>query len=1202
MSAIVPYTFRTKLMAILATTTAAFVVLIVVSTLLERRSARQLALIAEQHIPQLELGPRLEREFEHLRQGLQDAVAAQDMEALQATSKSQESCLTTVSQASKVIGPVEASALRAAVEDYYRGAYDVSRRLIQGETGESLVAAIGMMQAQQRRTVEQLDRVTEFDRRQLSESFGAAAAAQATATRVRLMVSASCLTAVLLLLLWVSGGVLRSLREVGAGFVRFGQGDFSVPIAASSVDEFGELAKQANQMATNLKRLGDERDRSDWLKEGHAGLVLELREGLEPAVAASHAAGYLARYLDSPAAVVYWEDGQGVFRLLGHHAGWFDQDRASPLPAFRAGEGLIGQCATQQGITVLRDLPADHLPLRSGLGQTSPHSIVLLPLVYLDKVVGILELAVVKPWLDSASELLLSVRETLAITIEVAQGRAALRGLLLETQLQAQRLATQEDTLRAQNAELQQQQQDLKAANGELVAQAMELEAQRHSLEQSNAELRDVRRTLEKKAQELTTVSAYKSRFMANMSHELRTPLNSMLLLSSLLAENKDGNLTPKQVEFCQTVHGAGNDLLSLINQVLDLAKVESGKQEVRPTTVRLSDFANYARRVFEPLARDKGLGFEVSVDAGVVPESITTDGKRVEQILNNLLGNAIKFTAQGEIRLHIGAPARDAAEALGMRASETVALTVTDTGVGVPEEHQERVFAPFEQLEGAPDRRYGGTGLGLSIARELANLLGGELFLQSVPGQGSTFTCLLPYRLSAVERSHAVVERSPAAIEPRRRAETAIARAPDAADTAHPEEAGIDLLVIEDDPLFSELLGEVITAQGLKYRTALDGQMGLQLARELKPKGIVLDVRLSDLDGFLIMERLQADPRTRGIPVHFVSALEGAERGLSLGAIGYLSKPATRGDLVHVVECLMRGAAARVCRLLVVEDDAELASSLLAQLALEGIEARRVSSASEALSLLARESFSCLIVDLGLPDMDGLEFLQTLEKQRGKDLPPVLVYTGRALSRDEVQRLEAHAEAVVAKEGLATERLLEQVRLFARRLADGLPGRRKLVSEAANVQTVVLDKRKILIADDDMRTVYALSALLQAEGAEVVAADNGRAALDILAEQPDVELVLMDIVMPEMDGFEALRQLRKQPRFRELPVIALTAKTLRIDRDQCIQAGATDYMQKPFAPERLLGMVRGRLALETARRAESAPTKLEVANMGRAG
>jgi len=789
-----------------------------------------------------------------------------------------------------------------------------------------------------------------------------------------------------------------------------------------------------------------------------------------------------------------------------------------------------------------------------------------VPLVHLGKVTGVLELAMFSDWSERASHAVDAVREMLVIALEVARARASTRQLLAETQRQAQRLSEQEEELRAANEEMQSQQQELRQSNRELTNQADELAAQRTRLEENNLELDEARSVLEEKARELTTVSAYKSQFLANMSHELRTPLNSMLLLSNLLAENQGGHLTEKQVEFAATIHGAGKDLLVLINQVLDLAKIESGKSEVRVAATPLAPLVKSLERIFNPLAADKGLRLTTEIGAGV-PDSIATDRLRLEQVLKNLIGNAIKFTAHGEVHLRVALPAADTHfQRTDLPAGRILAFAVTDTGVGIATEHLERIFVPFEQVDGAADRRYGGTGLGLSISREIAALLGGELQVDSAAGRGSTFTCYMPFETpveaAAGTTAGRVIGRVPASAPASVNGATAAAGMPPTDPSC--------LLVIEDDPVFADALADIIRAQGLECLIANDGQTGLRIARARRPAGVILDVTLPDLDGWRVMERLRADPVTAAIPVHFVSGVDTPERGMALGAVGYLTKPATPEDLTRAVQTLGARSLEHARRILVVEDNQVVSDALLRRLSEEKLEVQLARNAAEARVALEGQRFGCMILDLTLPDMDGLQFLQAMRERHGTSTPAVVIYTARALSSQTAKALEAYTEAVVLKDGASTDRLLDEVRVFVRRLQDGNGFSRRVAAPLVPAD-VHLEGKKILIVDDDMRTAYALSATLRAKGVEVAVADNGQVALDTLVERPDLEAVLMDIMMPGMDGYECIRAIRKIGKFRSLPIIAVTAKAMMGDREKCIEAGATDYVAKPVNMDVLL-------------------------------
>jgi CheY-like chemotaxis protein/HAMP domain-containing protein len=1137
----VQLSFRAKLTSIVAITTLAFGAMVTVYALVGYRETHDLDDVESRMVPKLELGPKLESSFERLRQSMQDAVAAQDPSALDDSIRQRNDFIAAVSAAGPALTPAEAAQLRHAITAYHDAAYGVSRRLMRGETGEALVDALAAMQAQQRGTQGLIERSARLERKELTAGFAKVRGGISTGTRYATAIGLASLIVVLALSGWVARGVLGSLRDLSKGVARFATGDFRESIPVTTADELGKLTLETNQMAASLRR-------SDWLREGLAGLAHELRADLTPEGVAEAVLRYLCQRLGAVAGAFFVNDGGGTLVAVATHA--LDDARAG-VRLFALGEGLVGQAAQEAGVTLIRDAPSEYFLVRSGLGESRPKVLVLVPLRRSTGVSGVIELGFfVEPDAD-ARELLDASREMIVISLEIARARNTQRLLLEKSQQQADLLAAQEEELRASNRELVDQQDELRRANDEL-------ELQRQALSTQNIALEEAREDLLQKAADLSRVSGYKSQFLANMSHELRTPLNSMLLLSHLLAENEGENLTAKQVEYAKTIHSAGKDLLGLINQVLDLAKIEAGKQDVDASEVPLAELAERTERLFAAAAEAKGVTFRVELEPGL-PHRIVTDRQRVERILVNLLGNALKFTERGEVKLRIYRPLRDSVlGASKLDPAASIAFAVSDTGIGIPGSAQERIFAPFEQAEARADRRFGGTGLGLAIARESALLLGGDLVLESREGRGSTFTCYLP------EQS---VPAAPAVRAERAEPSETAQRAPLTREQTY-------LLIVEDDRVFAERLVEMVQSRGFDAVVATTGEEALLIAKARKPRGVILDVSLPDIDGWTVMERLRKDPTTRSVPVHFISGVDAPERALSLGAVGYLTKPATAHELVGAIRLLLKPPEDDQPKVLVVEDDADEGDTLVNLLQRAGLDASHVTSARAALEALGQERYGCVILDLGLPDMDGLGLLETLRTHDGLPMPPVVVHTGRSLTREEIRRIEAYAEAVVLKDGSSGERLLEEVRLFVQHVrADG-PRPPALSPRATLLPDVALSGTRILVADDDMRTVYALSALLRGKGADVLVAENGREVLEVLGKHPQVNAVLMDVMMPEMDGYEALRRLRRDARFTHVPAIALTAKAMKGERERCLEAGASDYLAKPVDPARLLTLL----------------------------
>ncbi len=1116
-----------------------------VSAWLGEQQARELDRVQGRLVPRSEVGPRVEAELERMARAMQDAVAAQDVAGLDAAQAHKIKLFELLTGAGAAVDAPSAAAVRWNVQAYFEIAQDVSRRMIEGESSESLAQQVTRMQEQQRKASELLKRATGLDRHELRDSFQAVRDVSTRAERLRHGITAGGVVIVALLAFWGASSVLRALTQLTTGLARFGTGDFSKPIPIAARDELGKVAEQANLMAEGLARLSAARERDDWLKAGIAEVSDQLRGELDPKAVAEHALACLAQRVGALAGALYLRSEDGVLQLTGVYAGEATLERAAVTARFGGGEGLVGQAMSTSELRVVDDLPDGYSKIRSGLGEATPRQLLLLPLVSFERSIGVLELALLRPSTEVARELLLAVRPLVCSALEAARAGVARQKLLVETQAQAERLTAQEEELRLNNQELLAQQDELRRANEEL-------EQQRKALSEQNAELSQARGVLATKADELKRVSAYKSQFLANMSHELRTPLNSMLLLSHLLAENEHGNLTPKQVEHLRTVHAAGQDLLSLINEVLDLSKIEAGKQEVQLEAVEPSRFLAFARRLFEATAAQKGVQLVTRITAGTA-ERIVTDRQRVERILTNLLSNALKFTAQGSVTLEIG-PARDLAASHVV--GPGVAFTVTDTGIGIPEAERERVFAPFEQAQGQANRGYGGTGLGLSIARESARLLGGDLLLAGSSSSGSCFVCVVPEKTSEALSTRA---------EP--------ARVEDDSPSLSPTEGY--LLIVEDDGSQATQLVDIARARGLKAVVVSSGEEALRWARRGRPLGIVLDINLPDIDGWSVMERLKQDELTRAIPVHFVSGVAEPHRGLAMGAVGYLVKPASHAELAGMVRRLVPQTAIAQ-GVLVVEDDAQYGASLLTVLERGGLGGEHVQSAGAALDALATGRFGCVILDLGLPDMDGLALLRALRKRPELGAPRVLVHTGRTLSKQETRELMAYAEAIVLKDGTSAERLLEEVRLFVRHVTGAAAGGSALPAARPDI---TLRGVKLLLAEDDIRTVYSLSALLRSKGAEVLTVETGREALEALANHQDIRGVLMDIMMPEMDGYEAMRRLRQVPRLSTLPVIALTAKAMKGERERCLEAGASDYLPKPVDGDKLIAKLQSWLS-----------------------
>jgi len=1068
---------------------------------------------------------------------------------------------------------------------------------------------------------------------------------------------------------------VRSIADVATAVTR---GDLSRQITVQAQGELDELKKNINQMIANLKNTTEANAEQDWLKtnlakfsrmmQGQKDLDTVARlimSELTPLVQARQGAFFIMQQ----------ENGSGsALRLIASYA---YKERKHLNNVWHLGEGLVGQAAVEKKPILLTNVPTDYIQITSGLGEAPPRNIIVLPILFEGDVKAVVELASFLPFSQIHQTFLDQLQESIGVVLNMIAANMRTEELLQqsqnltqELQSQSEELKRQQDELRRSNSELEQQartlkqseemlkdqQEELQQVNEELEEKASLLAEQNKKVEQKNSEVESARVALEEKAEQLSVSSRYKSEFLANMSHELRTPLNSLLILARLMSENRDGNLTPKQIEYANTILTSGSDLLNLINDVLDLSKVEAGKMEVNPTELSVTDFRDQVEKSFRPLADQKQLGFTVEVHPGT-PARIVTDGQRLNQVLKNLLSNAFKFTHQGHVTLTIRSAERGRRFANSSldNASSVVAFAVSDTGIGIAKDKQRLIFESFQQADGATSRKYGGTGLGLSISREIARLLGGEIRVESTPGVGSTFTLFLPDRLvdgsggatpagwdwglgtgrreSGIgnresserrpvlrpSRAHATAGRAqpsapptpnalPTAVDAQAGAgvveepvvespaqdvtpngATSDSRFPSAQPRRAPADSPPDdrdaiqptdrvVLIVENDLNFARVLLEMAREKGFLGLIALDGETGIHLAHEYKPDAITLDIDMPGIDGWQVLDRLKHSPDTRHIPVHIISGIDRRQQGLMAGAIAYLEKPVDKATLDEAFGHIRSFIDNRVKRLMIVEDDVGQQRSIVELIGEDDIEIVTVASGEEALEELHRGHFDCMVLDLGLgggmSGFDLLELLKSDQRQAVREIP-IIIYTGRDLSQPEETRLRKYAETIILKDVKSPERLLDETALFLHRVEAKLPEiKRRMLEQLHNTDAVFAGKH-VLIVDDDVRNIFSLTSVLESHGMNVAFAENGKDALARLESGSEVDLVLMDVMMPEMDGYDTTRAIRQNPRFRSLPIIALTAKAMKGDREKCIAAGASDYITKPVDTEQLLSLMR---------------------------
>jgi HAMP domain-containing protein/CheY-like chemotaxis protein len=957
---------------------------------------------------------------------------------------------------------------------------------------------------------------------------------------------------------------VRAIAEVATAVTK---GDLTRSIQVDARGEVAELKDNINTMIDNLRATTDRNQEQDWLKTNLAKFTSMLQGQRDLVTVGRTLLSELSPLVEAQQGVIYQmernepgevgdTDEPRKLQLLAGYAQREDQPER-----ILSGVGLVGQAAAEKQRILLNDVPPGYTRIHSSLGTAPPQSILVLPVLFEGETMAVIELAALRPFTNTHLAFLDQLTQSIGVVLNTIEATMRTENLLI----QSQQLTT----------ELQTRQIELQRTNEELASKAKQLAEQNEEVERKNKEVEQARRALEEKAAELALTSKYKSEFLANMSHELRTPLNSILILGQQLAENVGGNLTVKQTDFAKNIHSAGTDLLTLINDILDLSKIESGTVTVEPEQITFNSLRESVHRTFHHIAETKALGFNVEIDSAL-PRVLMSDSKRLQQILKNLLSNAFKFTAQGSVSMsvrHVTAgwsPDHPVLSSAGV----AVAFAVTDTGIGIAPEKQRLIFEAFQQADAGTSRKYGGTGLGLAISRELANLLGGEIRLTSQPGQGSIFTLYLPLTYTGPARSLSA-------------AASTAAQAPiPMLSVVKPEEGILDdreeiregdsvLLVVEDDPHYARILLGIARGKGFKGIVAQRGQVALSLAREYRPTAITLDVFLPDMLGWTVLSNLKLDPATRHIPVQMLSVEEERQHGLSHGAFSYLAKPATTDELEGAMDRLKLYLSPHTKRLLVIEDNDRERASIVELLAHDDIEIESAGTGAEALARLRQHAFDCCVVDLRLPDMSGFELLERLQAEPGLRDIPVVVFTGKELAGEEEARLRTVAKSIVLKDVQSPERLLDETALFLHRVIGDLPEEKRRMIERLHGSTEVLRGRKVLVVDDDARNIFALTTVLENQEMEVLSATNGRQAIEIINATPELSVVLMDIMMPEMDGYETMREIRKDPRFRTLPILSLTAKAMKGDREKCLEAGASDYIAKPVNTDQLLSLLR---------------------------
>ncbi|QOS81107.1 response regulator [Paenibacillus sp. JNUCC31] len=1087
----------------------------------------------------------------------------------------------------------------------------------------------------QKEAVDSLNALSRFQDQEIDSEIKQANEAYTRAVQITVGIMIAGLLLALGVIMWVLPSITRGLNTVSMMITSFGKGRYRTirRIQVKSTDEIGEIASVFKDVSSGLEEklevekayLQAQQDQN-WMSSNIAR-VPELLRGIGSIRQISQM--FISEFtpvLGAQLGVVYLIDEEkhpDELRRYGTYA--FEENEDVGKEVYRIGEGLIGQAALDMTPIIMEKTPDDYVNIGSATGSSRASGVMIYPVVFEDELIGVVELASFEGFTNLHTQLFSQLIMNLGVILNNVRRRLRVEELLRESQalteelqVQSEELQTQQEELRRSNENLeeqtealkrseellQRQQEELEHFNTELIAKTRALEEQVREVEEKNDEIEKTKTQLEQQAMQLSMTSKYKSEFLANMSHELRTPLNSLLILSQLLSENKDGNLSGKQQEYAQTIYMSGADLLKMIDEILDLSKVDAGKMDINYETVRMEELTSFVQQNFGPIANKKELKLNIEFDSNL-PEWVYTDSHRVKQILRNLLSNAFKFTNRGSVSLIGRQMKTEELPGYLNTNQEYVGFTVQDTGIGIPSDKTDLIFEAFQQVDGTTSRKYGGTGLGLSISRELARLLGGAIQVESSEGVGSSFTLFLPDNHEEVIQEDEAAREAAASMESpysarntrtmRSGRQTILTPDPDPESVSFMElpqpnssvpsqleddqenlsEGDKILLIIEDDVNFAHILMDMARGRGFKAIVALQGDKGLEMARQYLPDAIILDIQLPVMDGWAILGELKSSSATRHIPVHVISVIDDMKQGLMMGAIAYLKKPSSKDSLDKAFSHIESYTENQLKRLLIVEDDEIQRKAIIELIGHDDVVITAVSTGSEALNELHSQRYDCMVLDLMLTDMTGFELLDQIRDDQYLNDLPIIIYTGKELDSKEEMKLRKYAESIIIKDVKSPERLLDETTLFLHRVEANLPEDKRRILQKLHNKETLFEGKKILLVDDDIRNVFALSSVLEGYRMDVTFAENGREALEILDKNPEIDLVLMDMMMPEMDGYEAMTRIRQMPKFEKLPIIALTAKAMKDDRGKCIEAGASDYVKKPIQTDQLLSLMR---------------------------
>lgn len=1217
---------RNKILLVPIPAAIAFGLILIVNSYLGSTNNKLMSEIDRKFFPALEISRQMQETLNAIQSNMQYASSTKDTELLVKYDKYRDDFLSSLNKgrSERILINDEVDFLEKEFKTYYPLAKEATRKKIENGSDKQVVKDLDKMQKVYNGIQKKLTQMIAQKKADMTAAVSKANENQEDLFTAIIIVMVLSVFWQIIFTVFFTRSITRPLHKIVSAANEMAKGNVDVNIEVTSKDEIGDLAKstlalieaskeltraadaigQGNydidvgmrgdkdilsnaiaRMKNNLLEMTRGNVDQNWLKTGLANLSEKLRGDQNVTELAQNIINFVSEYLGSKIGAIYLLESKDTLHLTGSYA---YLKRKGFSNNFKVGEGLVGQSALERKTILISNVPDDYIKINSGLGESVPLNIIVVPLAYDEEIAGVIELGSFNEYNDLQTHFLEQASESIAIAFHSAIARRTVNELLEETQNQAAELQAQQEELRVTNEELEEQTNSLKQSEETLRKQQEELQKSNEELEshtevlkERQQELENARSEIEQKAKQLEESSKYKSEFLANMSHELRTPLNSIQILSRLLAENKNGKLDEKQINYAKTIHASGADLLNLINEILDLSKIEAGRMVINLENMQIATLAKYLKNNFEHQTSEKKLYFKVETDKNL-PANVITDRQRLEQILKNLISNALKFTSEGGITVKMClTDKKTKINRSGLNVDESMTISVLDTGIGIKPENLNKIFEAFQQEDGTTSRKFGGTGLGLSISMQLARLLGGEIQVESEVGKGSIFSFYLPLEhpdagkadiivnpdelndILAVESVEIYNEKNPI---------QAFSEIRD--DRNDLDNESHRLLIVEDNYDFSQILFNFARERKYKCLIAGDGEAGLQMAYQYHPHAIILDVGLPRMDGWDVIDKLKSNPATRHIPVFFISGQEMKIKAMQKGAIGVLTKPVTREELDFAFSKIAVKISTSVKKLLLVEDDNVMRSSLTQLIENDNVKVYEAEKGNDALKLLENENFDCMVLDLGLSDISGFNLIEKIKKNKKIDEIPIIIYTGKDLTKKEETQLKKYSESIIIKGVKSTDRLLDEVSLFLHTEKDKTVENREEKSEKESVKNRFWNK-KVLVADDDVRNIFALTSILEDEGVEVLVAENGREAVEMVQKNPDTNLVLMDVMMPEMDGYEAIKIIREQKKFSQLPIITLTAKAMKGDRQKCIEAGANDYLSKPLDVEKLLSLLQ---------------------------